>query len=98
MCSSDLIHAADLVVLATGFMSQQELVGQLFGEDMARRVGPIWGIDAAGEMSNMWKRTAQEGLWFIGGGFTNCRVYSRTVSLQIKAIEEGLIPKARAAA
>ena len=35
------IHAADLVVLATGFMSQQELVGQLFGEDMAHLVNEM---------------------------------------------------------
>lgn len=40
----------------------------------------------------MWKRTAQRGLWFVGGGFNNCRTYSRYVALQIKAIEEGLLP------
>jgi putative flavoprotein involved in K+ transport len=42
-------------------------------------------------MNNMWKRTPQEGLWFVGGSFTNCRTYSRYVAMQIKAIEEGLL-------
>jgi hypothetical protein len=28
----------------------------------------------------------------VGGGFNNCRTYSRYVALQIKAIEEGLLP------
>jgi hypothetical protein len=57
-------------------------------------LGRIWGLGPDGEMNNMWKRTAQEGLWFVGGSFTNCRIYSRYVALQIKAIEEGLLPTA----
>jgi len=85
------VKPADLVVLATGFVTQEVLVGKLLGEEVARKVGPIWGIGADGEMNNMWKRTAQEGLWFVGGSFTNCRTYSRYVALQIKAIEQGII-------
>ncbi len=87
------LQPADLVVLATGFVSQQVLVGKLFGEEMAKHVGPIWGIAPDGEMNNMWKRTAQEGLWFVGSGFAACRQFSRTVALQIKAIEEGMLSK-----
>ena len=88
------IKPADLVVLATGYVSQKVLVGKLFGEVVAERVGEIWGIDPDGEMNNMWKRTAQEGLWFVGSGFAQCRQFSRFVALQIKAIEEGLLSKA----
>jgi putative flavoprotein involved in K+ transport len=44
-------------------------------------------------MSDMRKRTAREGLWFVGGSFANCRTYSRYVAMQIKSIEEGLLPK-----
>jgi hypothetical protein len=29
----------------------------------------------------------------VGGSFANCRTYSRYVAMQIKAIEEGLLPK-----
>ena len=61
--------------------------------EIAEKVGPVWGIAPDGEMNNMWRRTAQEGLWFVGGSFTNCRIYSRYVAMQIKAIEEGLIPR-----
>ena len=86
------VRPADLVVLATGFDSQEVLVGKLLGDEVAKKVGRIWGIGPDGEMNNMWKRTAQEGLWFVGGSFTNCRIYSRYVALQIKAIEEGLLP------
>jgi putative flavoprotein involved in K+ transport len=84
---------ADLLVLATGYYSPQEVIRRLLGDDVATRIGSVWGIDSEGEMENMWKRTAQEGLWFMGGGLTQCRVYSLHLALQIKAIELGLISK-----
>lgn len=82
---------ADLVVLATGYKSQQELLRRLCGDEIAERVGPIWGFDAEGELRNMWKRTPQEGLWFMAGSLAQCRIFSRYLALQIKAVEEGLI-------
>ena len=59
---------ADLVVLATGYDNQQEGVRRLFGDEVADRVGPIWGFDEHGFMRNMWKRTGQPGFWLMGGG------------------------------
>ena len=59
--------AADLVVLATGYKKQEELVKKLFGEEVAQRIGPIWGFGEDQEMRNMFTRTAQPGLWFIAG-------------------------------
>jgi hypothetical protein len=87
---------ADLFVLATGYYAQQELVRRLLGDEIAERVGEIWGIDADGEMGNMWKRTAQEGLWFMAGSLAQCRIYSKYLALQIKAVEEGIIEGQRA--
>ena len=87
------VRKADLIILATGFVPQEVVVAKLLGEDIAKKVGPVWGFGADGEMNNMWKRTPQEGLWFVGGSFANCRTYSRYVALQIKAIEEGLLPQ-----
>jgi putative flavoprotein involved in K+ transport len=87
------VEPADLIVLATGFVPQEVVVTKLLGEAVAKKVGPVWGFGADGEMNNMWKRTAQEGLWFVGGSFANCRTYSRYVAVQIKAIEEGLLSK-----
>jgi len=84
------LKAADLIVLATGFVPQQTVVRTLLGAEIADRVGPVWGIAPDGEMNNMWRRTPQRGLWFAGGSFSNCRFYSRFVALQIKAIEEGI--------
>ena len=88
--------AANLVVLATGFKGQTDLVRKLFGDEIADRVGPIWGFDPEQqELRNMWMRTGQPGMWFIGGSLAQCRIYSKYLGLQIKACEEGMIPLVR---
>ena len=90
-CKDGSIHQADLLVLATGYHTQRELVRRLLGDAVAERVGEIWGFSADGEMANMWKRTAQPGLWFMAGSLAQCRIYSKYLALQIKAMEAGLI-------
>jgi putative flavoprotein involved in K+ transport len=86
--------SADLVVLATGYKGLDHVVSSLFGETVASRVGPIWGFnDQTQELRNMWTRTRQPGLWFTGGAFSQCRIYSRYVALQIDAIEAGRLAK-----
>jgi thioredoxin reductase len=87
--------AADLIVLATGYKRQEELVRKLFGEEVTRRVGTIWGFGDSQELRNMYVRTGQPGLWFIAGGLAQCRIGSKYLALQIKAIEEGLLPHDR---
>ena len=85
---------ADLVVLATGYKGLDHVVNSLFGKTVAERVGPIWGFDAnTQELRNMWTRTRQSGLWFTGGAFSQCRIYSRFIALQIDAIEAGKLGK-----
>src|SRR6202790_1586942 len=88
--------AADLIVLATGYKPQEVLVRKLFGDEVASRVGPIWGFGDGQELRNMYTRTPQPGLWFIAGSLAQCRINSKYLALQIKAIEEGLLPRSRA--
>jgi cation diffusion facilitator CzcD-associated flavoprotein CzcO len=90
--------AADLIVLATGYKPWEYLVRRLFGDGVAARVGPIWGFGAGQELRNMYTRTAQPGLWFIAGSLAQCRINSKYLALQIKAIEEGLLPRGTSAA
>jgi len=82
---------ADLIVLATGYFPQKELVRRALGQEIADRIGPVWGIDDEGELSNMFKRTPQPGLWFIAGGLPQCRINSKYLALQIKATELGIL-------
>ncbi|MEP9356516.1 MAG: monooxygenase [Azorhizobium sp. 32-67-21] len=82
----------ELVVLATGYKGLDHVVRTLFGEDVSKRVGSIWGFDESQELRSMWMRTGQPGLWFTGGAFSQCRIYSKYLALQIKAAELGLLP------
>jgi cation diffusion facilitator CzcD-associated flavoprotein CzcO len=90
--------AVDLIVLATGYKRQEELVRKLFGDEVVDRIGPIWGFGEEQELRNMYTRTRQPGLWFIAGGLAQCRINSKYLALQIKAIEEGLLPRGARAA
>jgi cation diffusion facilitator CzcD-associated flavoprotein CzcO len=87
------VISADLIVLATGYKPQEYLVQKLLGEEVAARVGPIWGFGDGQELRNMYTRTGQPGLWFIAGSLAQCRINSKYLALQVKAIEEGLLPR-----
>ena len=82
---------AELLVLATGYKNQQDTVRAYLGDDIADKIGPVWGFDEGGELRNMWRRTAQQGLWFTAGSLAQCRIFSRYLAIQIKALEEGLV-------
>jgi cation diffusion facilitator CzcD-associated flavoprotein CzcO len=84
--------AADIIVLATGYKPLQEWVDSMFGDDVADRVGPIWGIGEDGELRAMYARTGQEGFYVAGGGLPGARAYSHFTALLIKAALEGLLP------
>jgi len=82
---------ADIIVLATGYKPLKEGVRAMFGDEVADRVGPIWGIGDDGELNNMYARTAQDGFYVAGGGIPGARAYSHYTALLIKAALEGLI-------
>ncbi len=90
---------ADLVVYATGYESMNGFVADLISQDVADKVGKVWGLgsDTAkdpgpweGEQRNMWKPTQQPSLWFHGGNLHQSRHYSLYLALQLKARAEGV--------
>ncbi|MCV7289062.1 NAD(P)/FAD-dependent oxidoreductase [Mycolicibacterium wolinskyi] len=90
---------ADVVVYATGFGSMNGWAADLIGQDVADKVGKVWGLGSGttkdpgpweGEQRNMWKPTQQENLWFHGGNLHQSRHYSLYLALQLKARHEGL--------
>ena len=86
------IEDADLIVTATGYYSQESVVRDMLGAQIADEVGKIWGIDPkSGEIANMFVATPQQGLWFSGGGFAHTRIYSHYIAMGIKVRELGLI-------
>jgi putative flavoprotein involved in K+ transport len=90
---------ADLVVYATGYQSMNGAVADLISQEVADRVGKVWGLGSGttkdpgpweGEQRNMWKPTQQPGLWFHGGNLHQSRHYSLYLALQLKARAEGI--------
>ena len=82
---------ADLIVLATGYKARNTLVRKLFGDEIADRVGPIWGSRRRRGVAEHVHAPPQPGLWFIAGSFAQCRIYSKYLAMQIKACEAGLL-------
>ncbi len=90
---------ADLVVYATGYGSMNGWAADLISQEVADRVGKVWGLGSEttkdpgpweGEQRNMWKPTQQEALWFHGGNLHQSRHYSLYLALQLKARHAGL--------
>ena len=90
---------ADLVVYATGYGSMNGWAADLISQEVADKVGKVWGLGSdttkdpgpwEGEQRNMWKPTQQENLWFHGGNLHQSRHYS----LYLGAAAQG--PLARA--
>ncbi|KAK3346544.1 dimethylaniline monooxygenase (N-oxide forming) [Lasiosphaeria hispida] len=81
---------ADEIVFATGYDNMRTQARAIFGDELADRVGDIWGWDAEGEMRGIWTGSGHPGFWFHGGNLAMCRYFSRVLALQIKAKLEGL--------
>ena len=90
---------ADLIVYATGFGSMNGWAADLISQQVADKVGKVWGLGSGttkdpgpweGEERNMWKPTQQPALWFHGGNLHQSRHYSLYLALQLKAREAGI--------
>jgi len=90
---------ADLIVYATGYGSMNGWAADLISQEVADKVGKVWGLGSdttkdpgpwEGEQRNMWKPTQQEALWFHGGNLHQSRHYSQYLALQLKARQEGI--------
>lgn len=84
------VMPVELLVLATGYLNQQEQVRHFLGDAIAERIGPVWGFGEDGELRNMWRPTGQDGLWFTAGSLAQSRIYSKVLALRIQAQELGL--------
>jgi putative flavoprotein involved in K+ transport len=97
--SNGVTLPADLVVYATGYGSMNGWAADLISQEVADKVGKVWGLGSnttkdpgpwEGEQRNMWKPTQQEALWFHGGNLHQSRHYSLYLALQLKARHAGL--------
>jgi putative flavoprotein involved in K+ transport len=76
--------------MATGYGKILDMVRPLLG-DLADNVRPIYKVLDTGELSVNWRRSGQDGLWFMTGIIQTARYYSQLLALQIEAIERGAL-------
>ncbi|KAI4716423.1 putative flavin-containing monooxygenase YUCCA3 [Aureobasidium sp. EXF-10727] len=97
--SSSYVHladgktiAADIVVLATGYDNMRTSCRKILGDEIADHVSDVWDLDDEGELNGMWRPSGHPSgkFWYMGGNLALCRIYSKFLGLQIKAIEAGL--------
>ncbi|KAB8070445.1 hypothetical protein BDV29DRAFT_198004 [Aspergillus leporis] len=89
---------ADVVVLATGYDNMRTTVRKVLGDKVADRCKDVWDLDEEGELNAMWRPSGHPGFWYHGGNLALCRIYSKFLALQIKAIEAGLVSSDQAQA
>jgi cation diffusion facilitator CzcD-associated flavoprotein CzcO len=83
---------ADEIIFATGYQNMRSEARSIFGDELADRVGDIWGFDKEGEFRTIWRDSGHPGFWFMGGNLALCRYYSNVLALQILGREVGLNP------
>ncbi|KAG6860938.1 hypothetical protein C0995_005768 [Termitomyces sp. Mi166 len=66
---------ADVVIFATGLSDLRSEIRKIVGEEVFKKVKPVWGLDPEGEMNGVWRDLGAKGLWSM---------------LEIKAMEEGI--------
>jgi hypothetical protein len=37
------------------------------GDEVASKVGPVWGTDKEGQLQGVWRHSGHDGLWFAMG-------------------------------
>ncbi len=81
----------DVILFATGYHQLWDYMKPALGE-AAAKIDKVYGRAEDGEYANVWRRSAQPGLWFGTGFVGMCRFHSKFMCLLIKAIEEGIAP------
>jgi hypothetical protein len=82
---------ADLILFATGYEQLWDHIRPTLG-GAAGDITKVYGRAEDGEYANVWRRSAQPGLWFGTGFVGMARFHSKFMTLLIKAIEEGIAP------
>ncbi|KAF8965605.1 FAD/NAD(P)-binding domain-containing protein [Flammula alnicola] len=81
---------ADVVLFATGLGNTIDQFRRVCGEEVAKKMKRVGGLDEEGEINGAWRNVGVPGLWYMFGNLALCRFHSTHITLQIKAMEEGI--------
>lgn len=86
-----IIDNLSIVVLATGYSNMRDTARAIFGNSVADKLNPVWGLDEEGETKTMWRDSGHPNFWYMGGNLALSRYYSKRLALKIIAQERGMI-------
>ncbi|KAG5640708.1 hypothetical protein DXG03_007477, partial [Asterophora parasitica] len=72
---------ADVVIFATGLGDSRSHLGKVCGKEVEKRLKPLWGLDAEGEINGAWRDLGVKGIWSMLGNLALCRFHSKHVAL-----------------
>lgn len=78
-----------IVVLATGYSNMRDTARKIFGNKVADKLNPVWGLDEEGEIKTMWRDSGHPNFWYMGGNLAASRYFSKRLALKIIAQERG---------
>ncbi|KAG6870566.1 hypothetical protein C0992_012997, partial [Termitomyces sp. T32_za158] len=58
---------ADVIIFATGLGDARAPIREVVGEEIFKRINPIWGLNSEGELNGMWRELGVKGLWSMLG-------------------------------
>ncbi|KAJ2924869.1 hypothetical protein H1R20_g12243, partial [Candolleomyces eurysporus] len=79
---------ADVVVFCTGLGDGRSALARVLERDVIEKCPPLWGLTNEGEVRGCYKEIGSKNLWSMMGNLAYCRIHSKHVALQIKAIEK----------
>lgn len=79
------------VVLATGYSNMRDTARRIFGDKVADRLNPVWGLNDEGDLNTMWRDLGHPNFWYMGGNLALLRFYLKMLALRIIAEEKGFI-------
>lgn len=85
------INNLAIVVLATGYSNMKDTAKRIFGDEVASKLNPVWGLDEEGEINTMFRDSGHPNFFFMGGNLAISRFYSKKLALRIVAQERGFV-------
>ncbi|GJJ15768.1 hypothetical protein Clacol_010046 [Clathrus columnatus] len=81
---------ADAVIFATGYEPIKNAILPIFGDDLASKITPVWGINEQYELTRAYTPPGHPGIWWGLGDFVHSRYNSKALGIQIKARLAGI--------
>lgn len=70
------------ILLPCRFEGPQPIISRICGEDVVKRLKPIWGLTPEGEFQTVWRETGVPNFWIMMGNLAWCRFHSKHLALR----------------